>query len=323
MPSRFDTPILFVLFNRPDTTQVVFNQIKKIKPERLFVAADGPREWVAGEKERCEETRRIVEKVDWDCEVKTLFRTENAGCARAVSAAITWFFNQVPEGIVLEDDCLPDVSFFWYCRELLQKYRTVDHIKLIGGNNYQNGLRRGPGSYYFSRYAETWGWASWRRAWEHFDFEMDGLEETLAAPTLVNAFASPRERRYWYRKFRQTKKGGMNAWDYQFTYAILKAGGIAISPQVNLVQNIGLYNHPTHVSLRDSRKSVQPQCLHFPLVHPPMVVDRAADHFTYAQIYSRSPRRLWRLIKENGTKNCLLYGLQKLTGLNPFRKRSK
>ena len=323
MPAHFDTPVLFVVFNRPDTTAAVFNRIRDIKPERLFLAADGPREGVAGEKERCKEVRRIIEKVEWDCDVKTLFRTKNMGCARAVSHAITWFFNQVPEGIILEDDCLPDVSFFWYCRELLQKYRTTDRVKLIGGNNYQNGRRRGPGSYYFSRYPETWGWASWRRAWEHFNFEMNDLEETLATPTMVNLFGSSRERQYWFRQFRQTAKGEMNAWDYQFTYAILKAGGIAVSPQVNLVENIGLYNHPTHVSLRDSRKSVRPQRLHFPLIHPPMVVDEAADRYTHAQIYSRSPGRLWRLLKENGIKNCFLYSLQKLAGLNLFRKRLK
>src|SRR3990170_3491351 len=148
MQSPFSTPVLFLIFNRPDTTQVVFDQLKKVKPKYLFVAGDGPRESVPGEHDKCEETRKIINQVDWDCEVKTLFRDKNLGCGLAVSSAITWFFSQVPEGIILEDDCYPDLSFFRYCEELLLKYRDVDEVKLIGGNNFQNGITRGSGSYY-------------------------------------------------------------------------------------------------------------------------------------------------------------------------------
>lgn len=310
MQSQFETPILFLIFNRPDTTQAVFDQIKRLKPKYLFVAADGPRESVKGDKEKCEETKNIINTVDWDCEIRTLFRTSNLSCGPAVSSAISWFFKHVTEGIILEDDCYPDLSFFPYCRELLIKYRNVYRIKLIGGNNFQNGITRGNGSYYFSHYPEIWGWASWRRTWLDYDFKMSGLEETFEK--FLDVFKSDTERKFWYGKFLQTRNGKNNTWDYQLMFSILKNKGIAISPQVNLVKNIGIYTDPTHLSLRDSNKDLKIHTLHFPLSHPAMIVDKNADLYTFSQIYSRSPRRLFRLIKENGMKNFLLYTLNNL-----------
>ncbi len=312
MPSRFETPILFLIFNRPDTTQVVFDQLKKLRPKYLFFAADGPRLHIEGEEKICEETRKIAYQVDWDCKVKTLFRDENFGCGPAVSSAITWFFKQVTEGIILEDDCFPDLSFFPYCQELLIKYRDVEKVKLIGGNNFQNGISRGTGSYYFSHYPEIWGWASWRRVWEDYDFNMHDLEKTIAAGTLKDKYKTNRERAYWFNKFRKTKKGEINTWDYQLVYAILKNGGMAISPQFNLVKNIGINNRATHLSLHDSKKNLQIHKIAFPILHPPMVVDKDADLYTFTQIYSRSAGRLMRLINENGIKNVLRFFFQKL-----------
>jgi hypothetical protein len=312
MQPPFETPILFLVFNRPDTTRMVFEQIKNIRPKHLFVAADGPRQGVAGEQEKCRETRQIINQVDWDCEVKTLFREQNLGCGPAVSLAIGWFFEQVEAGIILEDDCYPDLSFFPYCRELLLKYREADRVMLIGGNNFQDGRPRGAGSYYFSHYPEIWGWASWRRAWATYDFMMRDLEETFATGNLNDAFKTAKEKKYWHAKFLEAKSGKTNTWDYQLMYTILKNKGIAISPQVNLVKNIGIDNNPTHLSLRDSKKDLQVSPLSFPLVHPEMIVDKVADHYTFSQIYSRSPQRLLRLVRENGIRNFLLYTLNNM-----------
>ena len=312
MQIPFETPILFLIFNRPDSTREVFDQIKKVKPKHLFIAADGPRESIEGEKEKCEQTRAIINNIEWDCEVKTLFRSKNLGCALSVSSAITWFFDQVPEGIVLEDDCYPDLSFFGYCQELLMKYRHIDEVKLIGGNNFQDGVKRGNGSYYFSHYPEIWGWASWRRAWRDYDFKMNGLAETFETGNMKDVFKSTPEKKYWYGKFSQAKQGKNDTWDYQLMYSILKNKGIAISPQVNLVKNIGIDNNPTHRSLLDSKKALKLNTLSFPLVHPPIVVDRTADQYTYSQIYSRSPRRFIRLIRENGAGKFLRYLLDNL-----------
>ncbi len=308
MQQPLETPILFLVFNRPDTTRVVFDQIKKAKPTYLYVAADGPRSSVNGEAEKCEQTRNIIKEINWPCAVKTLFRNENLGCGPAVSSAITWFFEEVPEGIILEDDCYPDLSFFCYCEELLERYRDTDQVMLIGGNNFQDGQIRGSGSYYFTHYPEIWGWASWRRAWKNYDFNMTDLEATFKTEKLENSFTTSVEKNYWLQKFSQAKNGKTNTWDYQLMYSILKNNGFAISPQVNLVKNIGIENNPTHHSLADSKKDLKTNVLTFPLAHPEkMMVNKAADQYTFSQIYSRSPRRLLRLIRENGLKNFLLY----------------
>ena len=298
--SPLHTPVLFIVFNRPDTTRAVFEQIRKAAPKHLFVAADGPRPWIAEDKESCKTTREIINKIDWDCEIKTHFNEENLGCKQSVSAAIDWFFSAVEEGIILEDDCYPDQSFFPFCEELLHKYRDDARVMLIGGNNFQNGIKRGNGSYYFSHYAEIWGWASWRRAWKNYSLQMTDLETFVVSDTAKNLFYSPEERKYWYKKFFQTKQGLIDTWDYQLTYSILKNNGVAICPQVNLVKNIGLNNNPTHFSLRDSKKELELHSIDFPLIHPDLEVDKIADYYTYLQIYSTSVRRFLRLIRENG-----------------------
>jgi len=177
MGQEFNTPILFLVFNRPNTTQRVFNVIRQVKPKQLFVAADGPRRDKGADEEKCEATREIVKQIDWDCEVKTLFREENLGCGKAVSSAITWFFENVEEGIILEDDCLPNLDFFGYCEELLDRYRDNREVMFIGGDNFQKGKKWGDASYYFSAYNHVWGWATWKRTWDIYDFKLDSINE--------------------------------------------------------------------------------------------------------------------------------------------------
>ncbi len=171
----FETPILFIVFNRPDTTQQVFNVIKRIKPKYLFVAADGPRPDVPADIEKCKRTRLIVEQVDWDCEIKTLFRDQNKGCGRGPAEAITWFFEYVDEGIILEDDCVPHIEFFKFIPLMLEKYRNESRIFLIIGTNFLGEWRPKKHSYFFSLFAHTWGWATWKRAWKLYDFELNKL----------------------------------------------------------------------------------------------------------------------------------------------------
>ena len=171
--NNLKTPILFLIFNRLDTTRRVFEEIRKQKPRQLFVASDGPRVNKDGEREIVEKTRKLVlDNIDWECEVKTLFRGENLGCKIAVSSAIDWFFENIEEGIILEDDCLPAQSFFGYCEELLEKFREDGRISVISGDNFQFGWRNTSDSYYFSKNCHIWGWATWRRAWERYDVEM-------------------------------------------------------------------------------------------------------------------------------------------------------
>jgi len=190
------TPILFLIFNRPDTTQKVFNAIRKAKPKQFFIAADGSPPDREGEIEKCQKSRKIATSVDWDCEVKTLFRDKNLGCKIAISSAIDWFFENVEEGIILEDDCLPHQSFFWFCQELLEYYRNDTRIMHISGDNFQFGRKRGEGSYYFSKYSHVWGWATWRRAWKCFDINMKSFEEFKAENQINSIFQSKQQQKY-------------------------------------------------------------------------------------------------------------------------------
>ena len=171
--SSFITPVLFIIFNRVETTKRVFEAIRNVRPLKLYVAADGPRPGNDADKVNCDEVRKIIDDVDWPCEIKTLFQDQNLNCGRAPSTAITWFFEHEEEGIILEDDCLPSTSFFRFCHELLAYYRHDNRVMHIGGNNFLEGWQKDPDySYYFSRSGHIWGWATWRRAWQTFDFDM-------------------------------------------------------------------------------------------------------------------------------------------------------
>ena len=172
-----NTPILFLIFNRPEITARVFQEIRKAKPKQIYIAADGPRIDHPDDTALCNKTRQICDSIDWDCEVKTLFREENLGCQLAVSNAIDWFFKHESEGIILEDDCLPSQSFFHFCAELLDFYRDDEEIMCISGNNFQQGRGDDEESYYFSRYPHCWGWATWRRAWNKYDHDMSRWKE--------------------------------------------------------------------------------------------------------------------------------------------------
>ena len=182
------SPVLFLVFNRPETTRRVFEAIRTAKPSRLYIAADGPRLEREGERANCEEVRKIALEVDWECDVKTLFRDENLGCKRAVSEGISWFFEHEDEGIILEDDCLPDRSFFSFCKDLLERYRHDTRIMVISGVNFQQGRKRTEYSYYFSIYPHCWGWATWRSAWNCFREDGSQLMEELRRRTLINRF---------------------------------------------------------------------------------------------------------------------------------------
>lgn len=243
----FNTPILFLIFNRPETTRSVFEEIKKQKPKYLFVAADGARPHVSEDVEKCKITREVVlQSIDWDCEVKTLFRKENLGCGIAVSEAITWFFDNVEQGIILEDDCLPHSSFFGYCETLLEKYKDDEKIFAIGGSNLQNGIQTVDGSYFFSNYSYVWGWASWRRAWIFYDFELKELEQFKAKNLISKIDNRTVFKNYWISIFEKVLNKEIDTWDYQWNFSIWNHLGVTVVPNVNLISNIGFGKDATH-----------------------------------------------------------------------------
>jgi len=267
----FETPILFLIFNREDTTQKVFDAIRRQKPRYLYVAADGARKHKQGEAEKCQRVRDIIKQVDWDCELKTLFREENLGCKLAVSSAITWFFDNVEQGIILEDDCLPDPSFFPYCEELLDKYKNDTRIGHIGGNNFLPGIIDEKLSYDFCSIAHIWGWASWRRVWKNYDVNFPFWEEQKDKRSFL--FRNKWEEIYFSSFIPDVvnNRNGINTWDIQYYFTLRLQNQLSIYPAVNLVTNIGLGDlDATHTSKKT--KAPLATIISFPLKHPQYIL---------------------------------------------------
>jgi hypothetical protein len=282
-PMAFDVPILLLVFNRPNTTEKVFSKIKEIQPGKLFIAADGPRGGIEGEKEKCDAVRKLIlEGIDWPCELKILFRDQNLGCGLAVSGAISWFFEHVEEGIILEDDTLPDLSFFSFCKELLAKYRFHDRIKMISGNNFQKGKWRGDGSYYFSAYSHIWGWATWRRAWQQYDFSLKELDDNSIDDCMRKYFKENSVLEYWKKTFQLVKRGMINTWDYQLLFSIWKDDGVSIIPNMNLVSNIGFGQFSTHTLYENDKASNIHLSSIKEIIHTEkIVIDKNADGYHF------------------------------------------
>jgi len=245
-PAPLKTAVLFLVFNRPDTTKQVFEAIRQARPPRLYVAADGPRANREGESERAEQVRKIATAVDWPCEVKTLFRNENLGCKKAVSGGIDWFFENEEQGIILEDDCLPHPDFFKFCEILLNRYASDERVWVVTGDNFQDGQQRGDGSYYFSRYNHVWGWASWRRAWSKRDMEIKFWPEWKQSPEWKAFLPDKVERKYWCEIFDRMYRNEIDTWDYPWTASVWVHGGLTATPNVNLISNIGFGPDATH-----------------------------------------------------------------------------
>ncbi|WP_378410507.1 nucleotide-diphospho-sugar transferase [Rhodocytophaga aerolata] len=243
----FYTPILFMIFNRPDTTAKVFEEIRKVKPKYLFIAADGPRADRQGEIERCEQTRRVATQIDWPCQVKTLFRDKNMGCGLAPAENITWFFTHVEEGIILEDDCVPHPSFFGFCENLLSHYRDNLKVFQISGDNFQHGQTRGKASYYFSKYTHICGWATWRSRWQYYDFYLSKAEEYKRTMLIEKKCRHKSEVAFWHRKLEMLSGGKRkDMWDYQWMFACWNMNGLSAVSNVNLISNIGFGSEATH-----------------------------------------------------------------------------
>ena len=274
--------VLFLVFNRPDTTSQVFDTICRARPRRLYVAADGPRADRAEEVELVERVRKIATAVDWPCDVKTLFRDQNLGCKMAVSGAITWFFEHEEEGIILEDDCLPHPDFFSFCETMLDYYRDDERVHLITGNNFQNGQQRGSGTYYFSKYNHCWGWASWRRSWRNYQGELPFWLEWKRSGEWKAVCSDKVERCYWERIFDQVQVGAIDSWAYPWTACVWKHRGLTVTPNVNLVTNIGFGMDATHTSDPNASQANLPSVALTDIVHPDGVVqDHVADRYVF------------------------------------------
>lgn len=307
------TPVLFLIFNRPDTTARVFSRIKQAQPARLYISSDGARADKIGEEELVRESRECVKKIDWPCQVKTVFRAQNLGCGKAVAQAIDWFFDSEEEGIILEDDCLPALSFFPFCEQLLHRYRDDEKIMHISGNNFIYPEFKVSDSYYFSKFNHIWGWATWRRAWKHYDFRMKSWSAFRNSPEMLNICAELVERKYWEEIFELIFKSEIpTSWDYQWTYTCWANRGLSILPAVNLVSNIGFAKDALHTADLNSPLANMPTGDISHIKHPLRIVrNEKADSKNFEKVFlgkkraftiSEALKRISNLLKKVSKK---------------------
>jgi len=305
----FSVPVLLIAFNRPECTAQVLAVLAELQPQRFYVACDGPRVDRPGEAEHCQAVRRLISPsprgaISWPCQLSTLLSDQNQGCRAAVSGALDWFFSQEEEGIVLEDDILPDPSFFPYCQELLERYRHDNRIGVIAANNHQRQPPLDGSSYRFSIYSHCWGWASWRRAWRCFDSDLIGWPAFRDAGWLEQLggaeFAS-----LWSGWLERLAAGQIDTWDMIWQFSCWQQGFLTVIPAEELVENIGFHAEATH-TLDERSPLGRRGRLSLPLVHPKVIqADRWRDADTFQRLYRRS---WWAEMVRKARKGLRLMG---------------
>jgi hypothetical protein len=279
------SPVAFFIYKRPECTRRVWAEICRAKPPVLLLVADGPRD--EQDRVQCETVRTIVESVKWPCDVRRNYAGVNMGCRGRMSSGLNWVFQQVEEAIILEDDCLPTQVFFAFCDELLAHYRSNDRVMHISGDNFQDGKRRSLYDYYFSKYPHVWGWATWRRAWRHYDLAMSRWPGLRDRSFLEKLCPDKCEKEYWTSLFDRSFQGGIDTWDYAWTFACWAQGGMSILPERNLVENIGFGPDATHTSEGRRGHVAIDGLLKGELRHPEIIaVNTCADGYTFKNHYN-------------------------------------
>lgn len=287
-------PILFLVFNRPDHTRKSLERIREAKPSRLYVHCDGPRPNNARDINRTRAVQAITQQIDWECSTKYLFRERNMGLRFGVFDAISWFFSQEEKGIILEDDCVPDLSFFRFATDLLDYYADNERVMHIGSLNTIPNLTAGLSeSYAFTQLPFVWGWAGWGRAWKKMSIDFEGLDEFEQTHLLDDYISDPMVKVYLMDKFRMTRKGRIKSWAYAWHYSILKNKGLCIIPKYNLVRNIGIAaEDATNTTKTSKLANIKPRRLSFPLVHPALP---AHDPVLEKEVFYSSQKSRFRL----------------------------
>lgn len=299
-------PVLFLTFNRIETTKLVFNEIRKAQPPRLYLASDGPRLDIKGEKNKVIEIRNYIEKnLDWDCELHTLFNESNMGCKKSVSNAVNWFFDSEEMGIVLEDDCLPSNSFFRYCEELLLRYKDDQRIFLITGYNKQNSWKPEQNDYFFSNLGGIWGWASWRRAWNHYDVDIQDINKFISQDGFTKSLGKSLGKLKQDMIYNNVIRDNVDTWAMQWGYARHKNNALTCIPALSLIKNIGFGENATHTH-GENLDGVEVHELEFPLSDNPFVV---SDEL-YDELLFKKPD-LWSRVKNRVKKLTFKFSNQK------------
>ena len=281
-----NTAILFLIFNRPETASQVFEKIRLARPPRLYVACDGPRNNHSTDIEMVRLTRDLVTKVDWPCNIKTLFRDHNLGCKKAVSSAIDWFFEKEEQGIILEDDCVPHLDFFNFCEKLLNYYKNDKRVFTITGVNFQNEKWRGEASYYFSKFNHCWGWATWKRSWSFYQGNISFWPKWKNSSSWIKHTPDRTERKYWRNIFNIVYENKINSWAYPWMASVWHQGGLTVTPNVNLVKNIGFGDGATHTtSKNDSNSNMKINKMSSVLFSNSVEINTEADKWTFDNHY--------------------------------------
>ncbi len=272
------SPILFLIFNRPDTTKRVWQIISQVRPPKLYIAADGPRPNREEDIAKCKETREITEHIEWPCEVKRLYRTENLGCGKGVSNAISWFFENEPQGIILEDDIEPHPDFFEYCDIMLDRYKEDANVQLITGHNaFYDGMASNT-TYYMSSLFHMWGWASWKRVWSTYEFDAQKLNQSEFETKLSQRHISKGYKKYWMSVFELMKNHGSDTWDFQLFFNQILYDRYSIIPYKNITKNIGFTQDATHTTKENVNEIKHMIFSPLPIIHPTQtLIDRHAD----------------------------------------------
>lgn len=258
----YDIPILFIIFKRYDTTYRVFQEIRKIKPKKLYIAGDAGR--TLEEQKKCDQTRTIINLVDWDCEIKTLFHTQNHGCKYGPFTAINWFFENEEKGIILEDDCLPNHSFFLFMKEILEKYKDDDRIGMVAGHNPISIDI--PYSYIYSRFKGCWGWGTWKRSWINIDIELNRVNYSKEIVPLM--VYNNYKRKHWLHALKLINENKVSAWDWPWYFSLASQNQLCVFPCKNLVANIGFGEEGTHCMGDAPQNVLQSFEIEFPLKEP-------------------------------------------------------
>lgn len=304
-----NTPVVYIAFNRPEHTRVTFEIIKKIKPKTLFIVLDGPRINNKEDDKKCEKVKEIVSEINWKAEIYQIFSEINLGCKKRITTGLDFVFKKVDKAIILEDDCLPNEDFFDFCEILLNKYEKNENISMISGSNFQGKIKRGKYSYYFSRYAHVWGWATWKRAWKNNNSHIDFWPKYKESQKWKLFFKDKLQKNYWENNFNLVyEKKFESTWDYPWIASIWFNGGITITPNVNLITNIGLGPESTHTFHEKTIKG-NPTNKIGEIIHPPkIVIEYEAEKYTfdneYGGKYKRFPIKYYDELKKV-TKNII------------------
>ena len=277
------TPVLFLGYNRPDLAAIVLDRLRTCGVRRLYIALDGPRSGHPSDREQCRLMRELVDSIQWTENKVMLIREENQGCGRAVSSALDWFFQQEERGIIIEDDCLPDPSFFSFCEEMLNRYAEQPDIWAVAGTSLIPESTVPAQSHFFSKYSGIWGWGTWRRAWETYSYDLSCLTADQWKIVVEQKSVNAVERRYWLHILDLMLKGEIDTWDFQVQFCSWKVNALQVTSSVNLVQNLGFRSDGTHTkevsSLSDRRVMVN--LPPYPLL--PVVADTAMDRIVFGE----------------------------------------